>query len=108
MMAAWVTDVPHFLDKRTIPLQFRFLVALEGALGVGGNLNRWSNADIETAAHLKAFYKSIRTTVEHGKPYRLERPGQSESSQVQYVAETALNPCCSPTPARSTMGLDSR
>ena len=34
-----------------------------------------------------AFYKSIRTTVEHGKPYRLERPGQSESSQVQYVAE---------------------
>jgi len=60
---------------------------MQGALGVGGNLNRWSNADIETAALLKAFYKSIRTTVEHGKLYRLERPGQSESSQVQYVAE---------------------
>ncbi|NYF52969.1 alpha-galactosidase [Edaphobacter lichenicola] len=34
-MAAWVTDVPNFLDKRAIPLQFRFVSAMQGALGIG-------------------------------------------------------------------------
>ena len=105
-MAAWVTDVPNFLDKRTIPRQFRFLIAMEGALGVGGNLNRWSNADIEAAAHLKAFYTSIRTSVEHGKPYRLERPGQSESSQVQYVAENGSQSVLFASPRTQHDGIE--
>ena len=50
-MAAWVTDVPNFLDRRSIPLQFRFFSAMQGALGIGSNLNKWTAE--ETALALR-------------------------------------------------------
>jgi alpha-galactosidase len=87
VMVAWVTDVPNYLDKRVIPLQFRFLVAMQGALGVGGNLNKWSPQEMESSARLIAFYKGVRTTVQSGSLYRLARPVTHEASQVEYVAQ---------------------
>ena len=74
VMVAWVTDVPNYLDRRVIPLQFRFLVAMQGALGIGGNLNKWTPEEMDTAQRLTAFYKTVRTTVQHGKLYRLQSP----------------------------------
>jgi alpha-galactosidase len=85
-MAAWVTDVPNFLDKRPIPLQFRFLSAMQGALGIGSNLNNWTADDMSSAARLVGFYKGVRTTVQHGSLYRLESPLNSETSQTEYVS----------------------
>ncbi len=87
MMAAWVTDVPNFLNKRVVPLQFRFLSAMQGALGIGSNLSKWTAEDMAQATRLTAFYKTIRTTVQHGKLYRLQAPEKSERSQVEYVAQ---------------------
>jgi len=92
VMVAWVTDTPNFLDKRSIPLQFRFLSAMQGALGVGGNLNHWSETEIDTSTRLIGFYKTVRTTVQHGQLYRLASPqpvdGQTgDASQVEYVAQ---------------------
>jgi alpha-galactosidase len=87
VMVAWVTDVPNYLDPRVIPLHFRFLTAMQGALGIGGNLNKWTADDMDTAQRLTAFYKTIRTTVAHGKLYRLQSPLHSEESQVEYVAQ---------------------
>jgi alpha-galactosidase len=86
-MAAWVTDVPNFLDRRNIPLEFRFLVAMQGALGIGSNLTKWTPEEADLATRMTAFYKTIRTTVQHGKLYRLRQPESSESSQVEYVAQ---------------------
>lgn len=86
-MAAWVTDVPNYLDRRVVPLQFRFLTAMQGALGIGNNVTKWTPAEVELATRLTQFYKSVRTTVQHGKLYRLRRPEESESSQVEYVAQ---------------------
>jgi len=86
-MAAWVTDVPNFLDRRNIPLEFRFLVAMQGALGIGSNLTKWTPEEADLATRMTAFYKTIRTTVQHGKLYRLRQPEGSESSQVEYVAQ---------------------
>ena len=86
-MVAWVTDVPNYLDRRVIPLQFRFLVAMQGALGIGGNLNQWTPQEMEMAQRLTAFYKTVRTTVQHGKLYRVQSPLNSEASQVEYVAQ---------------------
>ena len=40
IMSAWVTDVPN-MNGRSTPLQYRFLVAMQGALGIGANLNKW-------------------------------------------------------------------
>ena len=43
VMSAWVTDSPNFLTGRELPLSFRFHVAMAGALGVGGDLLRWTD-----------------------------------------------------------------
>ncbi len=86
-MAAWVTDVPNFLDRRSVPLQFRFITAMQGALGIGNNLNKFTAGDMDEATRLTAFYKTVRSTVQHGSLYRLQRPGVGEAVQVEYVAE---------------------
>ena len=71
IMMAWVTDSPSGLDHRGIPLKFRFLVAMNGSLGIGGDLKRWSSDDNALAAKLTSYYKEIRQTVQHGDLYRL-------------------------------------
>ncbi|HEY0786297.1 MAG TPA: alpha-galactosidase, partial [Acidobacteriaceae bacterium] len=71
LMMAWVTDVPNFLDRRVIPLNFRFLVAMNGSLGIGGNLNHWSDIEMAEAKQMVASYKTVRATVQQGSLYRL-------------------------------------
>jgi len=70
-MMAWVTDSPNYLTKRELPLSFRFHVAMAGALGVGGDLLRWTDAELTEAAELIALYKEIRPVVQRGRLYRL-------------------------------------
>src|SRR4029077_4943417 len=55
VMSAWVTDVPN-QNTRSTPLQYRFLVAMQGALGIGSNLNKSSSDDTATATKLIAAY----------------------------------------------------
>jgi alpha-galactosidase len=71
-MSCWVTDSPGYLSKRTIPLRFRFHVAMSGALGIGGRLGHWSATDLAEAAGYVARYKEIRETVQLGRRYRLD------------------------------------
>ncbi len=85
-MVAWVTDVPS-MDRRLVPLQYRFVVAMQGALGIGSNLTKFSDADMALAAKLTAFYKTIRTTVQQGRLYRLQSPVDRDESQMEYVAQ---------------------
>jgi alpha-galactosidase len=86
VMMAWVTDVPNGIDGRTIPLAFRFLVAMTGSLGVGGNLNKWTDQDNTLASRMISLYKQIRPTVQTGKLYRLGSPVDSEFSATQYTS----------------------
>ena len=85
-MMAWVTDVPNF-NGRSTPLQFRFLVAMMGSLGIGNNLNKWTGEDFALATRMIAYYKSIRRTVQQGKLYRLFSPHEGELTANQYVSE---------------------
>ncbi len=89
IMMAWVTDIPAALH-RNASLKFRFLVAMEGSLGIGANLNKFSAEDMDTAKSLVAFYKTIRPTVQQGALYRLippTRPGTvSERAATEYVS----------------------
>jgi alpha-galactosidase len=85
-MAAWVTDVPNFLTGRSVPLRFRFHVAMAGVLGVGGDLPKWTDAELAEATELIAQYKRIRSVVQHGDLYRLRPPAGDALSAVQYVA----------------------
>jgi alpha-galactosidase len=86
IMMAWVTDVPT-LDGRAEPLAYRFQVAMMGSLGIGGNLNRWTDDDLALASRMIAGYKSIRSTVQEGDLYRLLPPGRDQLAANVYVAK---------------------
>ena len=85
-MMAWVTDVPNSMDHRTVPLKFRYLVAMNGSLGIGGNLNNWTDGEMNDSKMMVAYYKSIRQTVQRGNLYRLIAPEDSSASATEHVA----------------------
>ncbi|MGW1887664.1 alpha-galactosidase [Streptomyces sp. NPDC001970] len=85
-MAAWVTDVPNQLTRRSVPLRFRFHVAMAGLLAIGGDLNAWSPEELAEAAGLVAEYKAVRHLVQHGALHRLGEPGGAGPTVVQYTA----------------------
>ncbi len=86
-MMAWVTDVPNF-NGRSTPLNFRFVVAMQGSLGIGNNLNKWKEEDFTLARKMIAYYKQVRPTVQHGRLFRLVSPRAPEGfAATQYVAE---------------------
>ncbi|MFC5799956.1 alpha-galactosidase [Streptomyces formicae] len=85
VMAAWVTDSPNVqLNGRATSLRFRFVSAMAGVLGVGGDLVRWSEGELTEARGWVDLYKKIRPVVQHGELYRL-RPPQGGLSAVQYL-----------------------
>jgi alpha-galactosidase len=104
VMGAWVTDSPNPYTRRAAPLDFRFHVAMAGALAIGGDLIDWTSGELARAAELIADYKRVRSLVQHGRQYRLRppaggdptagHPGGGEPSAVQFVAadgaETAV------------------
>ena len=85
IMSAWVTDVPN-MNGRSTPLAFRFLVAMQGALGIGSNLNKFSDQDSTTATQMIATYKRIRPTIQTGDLYRIASPRTNDVTVNQYVA----------------------
>lgn len=86
IMSAWVTDVPN-MNGRSTPLKYRFLVAMQGALGIGANLKKWTAEDDALATSMVAYYKKVRGTVQDGKLYRLLSPRSGEVTANQYVSE---------------------
>lgn len=85
VMAAWVTDSPNTqLNDRVSSLRFRFVSAMAGVLGVGGDLTEWTEEGLAEAGRWVALYKEIRPLVQRGELYRL-RPPRGGLSAVQYV-----------------------
>jgi alpha-galactosidase len=74
VMMDWVTDSPNWVNNRTTSLAYRFLSAMQGSLGIGADLNKWTDADFAGAARMVAAYKEVRRTVQQGDLYRLIRP----------------------------------
>ena len=85
MMMAWVTDVPNGINGRVVPLEFRFLVAMTGSLGFGGNLNKWSPEDMPAATKMVAFYKRIRPQCKGANCIGSSRPRESNFA-IEYVS----------------------
>jgi len=85
-MSAWVTDVPN-MNGRSTPLWYRFLVAMQGALGIGSNLNKFSDEDTKLATQMVALDKRIRETVQFGSLYRLLSPRTSDTTANEYVSK---------------------
>jgi alpha-galactosidase len=87
LMMAWVTDSPNWVNKRATPLSFRFLSSMQGGLGIGTNLNKWTDEDFATARLYVQVYKRVRETVQRGDLYRLDRPQPGDTvSTTLYVS----------------------
>jgi len=87
VMMAWVTDSPNWWTERRVSLRFRFHVAMAGALGVGGDLNRWTDREMAEAAELVAAYKLIRPVVQHGRLYRLASVTADPYGAHEYLSD---------------------
>ncbi|HEX2910595.1 MAG TPA: alpha-galactosidase [Chloroflexia bacterium] len=85
-MFCWVTDMD--LNKGNYSLRYRFHSSFMGSLGVGGNLNHWSEAELAEAAQLVTEYKRIRPIIQQGEQFRLTplEKGDRELMAVQYLA----------------------
>jgi alpha-galactosidase len=87
VMMAWVTDSPNWVNNRTTSVEYRFLSSMQGSLGVGANLDKWTPDDFAVAKDMIAAYKQVRETVQHGSLYRLISPQHnSEYSATESVS----------------------
>jgi alpha-galactosidase len=87
IMMAWVTDSPTWVNQRTLSLEYRFLSSMQGSLGIGANLAKFTPDEMATSRRMIDAYKSIRETVQRGDLYRLVEPiGGSEVSATESVA----------------------
>jgi alpha-galactosidase len=86
-MMAWVTDSPNPLTGRRLPLSFRFHVAMTGALGIGGDLMTWTEADLDEAQGLLAQYKAARHVIQLGEQHRLASTRHGDVGAVQCMTQ---------------------
>jgi alpha-galactosidase len=86
VMMTWVIDSPHWLQGRTASLNYRMLSAMQGALGISGNIAKWSDEEMAAARRLVAAYHQVQPTIAQGELYRLISPRNgSEFSATQTV-----------------------
>lgn len=83
-MASWVTDVDW--HKTNPSLEYRFDVAMAGVLGIGSDITKWSEQDLQTAKAKIALYKEIRDVVQNGTLFRLQSPFETQRGVLQYVS----------------------
>ena len=86
IMMAWVTDSPHWLNKRATSLSYRMLSSMQGSLGIGANIAAWTPEESALAKRLIAAYREVQPTIVQGDLYRLISPRNgSEFSATQTV-----------------------
>lgn len=86
VMVGWVSDNPEPTTGRSTPLEFRFRVAMQGVLGISGDILAWSYDDRARARELIAEYKLLRPMIQDGAQYWLVPPSDAEPCAVQYVS----------------------
>ena len=91
-MRAWVTDIAGI--NKPASLDFRFNIAMQGALGIGGNLINYTDSDIEICRKNIAFYKEIRDLVQFGNLYRIMDIDEDEILVNQYVNDEKTKSVC--------------
>lgn len=87
-MRAWVTDIAGI--NKPCSLDFRFHIAMQGALGLGGNLEKYSSEELEICRRNVALYKEIRPLVQFGDLYRILDADRDEVLCNQYVSRDKM------------------
>ncbi|MGN0521065.1 MAG: alpha-galactosidase [Eubacterium sp.] len=83
-MRAWVTDIEGI--NKPCSLDFRFNIAMQGSLGVGGNLTKYSKEELEICKKNITLYKQIRELVQFGDLYRIMDIDEDEILFNNYVS----------------------
>ncbi len=84
-MRAWVTDINWY--NTPMSLDYRFNIAMQGSLGVGGNLTKYSEEDLLIGKKNVTLYKEIRHLVQFGDLYRILDAKKDEILFNLYVSE---------------------
>jgi len=119
VMMAWVTDSPHWVNKRVTSIEYRFLSAMQGGLGIGVDLNKWQESDFAAARPFVDSYKRVRPTILHGELFRLNQASEADGRWTtlyvgQNKGEAVLFSLLqgshemNPSPAIQLRGLDPR
>jgi alpha-galactosidase len=90
VMMAWVTDSPHTLEGQTrvTTLQYRMLSSMQGSLGIGANITKWTPDEMALTKRLIAAYHEVQPTIVQGDLYRLISPRNgSQFSATQTVRQ---------------------
>lgn len=73
--------------RENTPLEFSFIVAMMGSLGISLDPDILTDDQVSKARNLVDFYKSIRETVQRGDLYRLSSPRKSNITVNQFISE---------------------
>ena len=86
-MMCWVTESPGGEQWAKRPLTYRFHSAMCGSLGIGSDIGKLSEEEMEEYAFWISQYKQYRHIVQEGELYRLLSPGCHPYSAVEYVSK---------------------
>ena len=83
-MVCWTNRADN--HQAGLSLDFTFDVAMQGVLGIGQDISKWSDREMATAKRKIAEYKQIRQLVQFGTVDRLCSPFEGNRVAVQYTA----------------------
>jgi len=85
--AAHVSMCPNHQTGRTLPLKYRFDVAMSARMGLELNPTDMNEEELAFVRSAVGEYKNIRTLVQHGDLYRLMSPYEGDVAALMYVLE---------------------
>ncbi|CEJ01973.1 Putative Alpha-galactosidase [Rhizopus microsporus] len=88
MMSCWVTDMPNDDVYCIFPISYRFHVSFMGALGIGSDLTKLSEAELELYRGWIELYKTIRPIQQKGDLEFLVPPDSNRTHTV--ITQTTI------------------
>ena len=83
-MICWTTRQDH--HQLNPSLDYKFDVSMQGVLGVGNDITKWTPEELATAKTKIALYKKIRDIVQNGRNYTLISPYEGARTAMQYMS----------------------
>lgn len=88
IMMCWVTDTPENAGRAgRKSISYKFHSAMCGGLGIGSNINKLSQEELDQYKRHIEEYKEIRSVIQFGKLYRLLSPRTSNLTGIEYLAK---------------------
>lgn len=90
-LASHVSIVPNHITGRTVPLKFRFDVAMSAKLGMDLQPKNMTPEEKEFSRNAIREYYGIREIIQFGDLYRLLSPYTNERTAMMYVSDDTDN-----------------